>query len=171
MRSLDLIDRVVDRDGPAWAPKFVNNLVGDKIYRELVDFTAKVKTNPAHDVRQAMHRYAEQFADELQNDPETIARFEAIKSELVETAMGICPARRRRRGRPTRRSSSRCSTTRTAHQRYVDGAVIAPAARDDAELQRKMNGWVARVAHHVAANYSQGDHHLGDHRNGARLGR
>ncbi len=82
--SQDLIDRVVDRDGPQWTPKFVNTLVGDKIHRELVDFTYKVRSDPPdHELRRAMHEFVEKFADDLQHDPEMIAKFENIKMELV----------------------------------------------------------------------------------------
>lgn len=154
--SLDLIDRVVDRDGPTWAPKFVNNLVGDKIYRELVEFTAKVKTDPNHDVRVAMHRYAEQFADELQNDPETIARFEAIKAELVgrdEVSGAASTAWKTGKAVIEQMLDDPNSTLRNT---LSDSIIqVAKRVRDDIELQQKMNGWVARVAHHVAANYSQ----------------
>ncbi|WP_419216465.1 DUF445 domain-containing protein [Gordonia sp. CPCC 205333] len=154
--SQELIDRVVDRDGPAWAPKFVNVLVGDRIHRELVEFTAKVKTNPDHDVRIAMHAYAEQFADELQNDPEIIARFEAIKTELVG------------RDEVTGAASTAWKTGKAVIEQMLDDPnstlrktlsdsviQVATRIRDDQGLQQKMNGWVARVARHVATNYSQ----------------
>ena len=46
-----LIDRIIDEDvGPSWKPKFVNTLLGDRIYRELVDFTYKVRA-PTPDIR------------------------------------------------------------------------------------------------------------------------
>lgn len=45
--SQGLIDRIIDEDvGPSWKPKFVNSLLGDRIYRELVDFTYKVQADP-----------------------------------------------------------------------------------------------------------------------------
>ncbi|GAB17495.1 hypothetical protein GOEFS_035_00270 [Gordonia effusa NBRC 100432] len=154
--SQDLIDRVVDRDGPAWAPKFVNALVGDRIHRELVEFTAKVKTNPDHDVRVAMHTYAEQFAYELQHDPEIIARFEAIKTELVgrdEVSGAASTAWKTGKAVIEQMLDDPNSTLRNT----LSDSVIAVATRirDDHDLQQKMNGWVARIARHVAVNYSQ----------------
>jgi len=38
----DTIERVVTRDSPNWSPRFVDQLVGDRIHRELMDFTAAV---------------------------------------------------------------------------------------------------------------------------------
>ncbi|MGN0125144.1 MAG: DUF445 domain-containing protein, partial [Rhodococcus sp. (in: high G+C Gram-positive bacteria)] len=40
--SQETIDRVISRDSPSWSPKFVDLLLGEKIHRELVEFTWKV---------------------------------------------------------------------------------------------------------------------------------
>ena len=40
------IERVVLRDSPTWSPKFVDHLVGERIHRELMDFTDKVRRDP-----------------------------------------------------------------------------------------------------------------------------
>ncbi|MDL9936921.1 DUF445 family protein [Gordonia sp. ABSL1-1] len=154
--SQDLIDRVVDRDGPSWTPRFVNHLVGDKIYRELVDFTYKVKLDPDHELRRAMHEFVQRFSADLQHDPAMIAKFEGIKNELVG------------RDEITGAASTAWKTGKAVVEQMLDDpnstlrntladAVISLAARirDDRPLQEKMNRWVARGAHHVAANYSQ----------------
>ncbi|MCR8898164.1 DUF445 family protein [Gordonia sp. GONU] len=154
--SQELIDRVVDRDGPQWTPKFVNTLVGDKIHRELVDFTYKVRSDPDHELRRAMHEFVEKFADDLQHDPEMIAKFENIKMELVG------------RDEVTGAASTAWKTGKAVIEQMLDDPnstlrntlsdsiiQLATRIRDDRPLQEKMNGWVARVAHHIAANYSQ----------------
>ncbi|MGV9827615.1 MULTISPECIES: DUF445 domain-containing protein [unclassified Gordonia (in: high G+C Gram-positive bacteria)] len=155
--SQDLIERVVDRDvGPSWKPKFVSNLVGDKIYRELVDFTWKVKTDPDHEMRRSMHQFVEQFAHDLQHDPEMIARFEGIKHDLVgsdEVADAASTAWQTGKAVIEQMLEDPNSTLRNT---LSDAVVrLAVRIRDDRPLQEKMNGWVARVAHHVAANYSR----------------
>jgi uncharacterized membrane-anchored protein YjiN (DUF445 family) len=48
----DTIERVVTRDSPTWSPRFVDNLVGDRIHRELMEFADKVRRNPNHELRQ-----------------------------------------------------------------------------------------------------------------------
>ena len=45
------------RDSPSWSPKFVDLLVGDRIHRELMDFTDKVRRNPNHELRQSATRF------------------------------------------------------------------------------------------------------------------
>ncbi len=156
MGSQDLIDRVLDRDGPQWTPKFVNNLVGDKIHRELVDFTWKVKNDPDHEMRRAMHQFVEQFSDDMQHDPEMIARFEGIKNELLgrdEVSDAASTAWKTGKAVIEQMLSDPNSTLRNT---LSDGIIsIATRVRDDRPLQEKMNGWIARVANHVAANYSQ----------------
>ena len=63
------IERVVLKDSPSWSPKFVDQLVGDRIHRELMDFTDKVRRNPQHELRQSANRFLFEFANDLQTDP------------------------------------------------------------------------------------------------------
>ena len=58
-------------------------MLGEKIYKELVEFTWKVRSNPEHEVRLAANRFLIDFADDLQNDPETIKKAEGIKAEIM----------------------------------------------------------------------------------------
>ncbi len=155
--SQDLIDRVVESDvGPAWKPKFVTNLMGDRIYRELVDFTYKVRTEPNHQMRRSMHQFVEQFADDLQKDPEMVARFENIKRELVgseEVAGAASTAWNTGKAVIEQMLADPNSTLRNT---LTDAAInLGRRIRDDRPLQEKMNWWVARVANHLATNYSR----------------
>lgn len=155
--SQEVIDRVVEADvGPSWKPKFVSVLVGDKIYRELVDFTEKVRTDPQHDLRKSMHQFVEKFAHDLQHDPQMVARFEGIKHELVgsdEVAGAASTAWNTGKAVIEQMLADPNSTLRNT----LSDAVInlGVRIRDDRPLQEKMNGWVARVANHVATNYSR----------------
>jgi len=83
LASQETIDRIVLRDAPQWAPKFVNILLSEKIYRELVEFTWKVRSNPEHEVRLAANKFLEEFADDLQHDEATIKKAERIKSQIM----------------------------------------------------------------------------------------
>uniref|UniRef100_UPI000AD19CB4 DUF445 family protein n=1 Tax=Mycobacterium avium TaxID=1764 RepID=UPI000AD19CB4 len=79
----EVIQRVVERDSPTWSPRFIDHLVGDRIHRELMDFTDKVRRNPDHELRRSATRFLFEFADDLQHDPDTIARADAIKEQLM----------------------------------------------------------------------------------------
>ncbi len=64
----EVIQRVVERDSPSWSPRFIDHLVGDRIHRELMDFTDKVRRNPDHELRRSATRFLFEFADDLQHD-------------------------------------------------------------------------------------------------------
>lgn len=78
-----VIDRMVGERAPSWAPSFVNELIGDRVWRELVDWTWSVKSNRNHEARQSVHRFLGQLADDLQHDPAAIAKVEEIKTDLL----------------------------------------------------------------------------------------
>ena len=84
--SEDTIVRILGQRAPIWAPKFVNELVGDKVYRELITFTHAVSTDPNHEARHAIRRFIATYAQDLQHDPKTIARIENIKNDVMSSA-------------------------------------------------------------------------------------
>ena len=79
----DIIERVVERDSPTWSPRWVDHLVGDRIHRELMDFTDKVRRNPDHELRRSATRFLFEFADDLQHDDATIQRAENVKEQIM----------------------------------------------------------------------------------------
>ncbi|MBN9635267.1 MAG: DUF445 family protein, partial [Actinobacteria bacterium] len=78
----ETIERVIERDSPTWSPRWVDHLVGDRIHRELMDFTDKVRRNPEHELRMSATKFLFDFAGDLQNDEGTIARAERIKEQI-----------------------------------------------------------------------------------------
>jgi uncharacterized membrane-anchored protein YjiN (DUF445 family) len=145
---------VVTRDSPTWSPRFVDNLVGDRIHRELMDFTDKVRRNPNHELRQSANRFLFEFADDLQNDQATIARADAIKDQLMA------------RDEVTRAAETAWKTLKrlvlegvddpssALRARITDSVVrIGESLRDDAELRDKVDNWVVRGARHLVEQY------------------
>ncbi|KAA0110879.1 DUF445 domain-containing protein [Mycolicibacterium sp. P1-5] len=150
----DTIERVVTRDSPSWSPRFVDQLVGDRIHRELMDFTDKVRRNPNHELRQSANRFLFEFANDLQNDQATIARAEAVKEQLME------------RDEVTRAAETAWKTLKrlvlegvddpssTLRRRVTDSVVaIGESLRDDVELRDKVDNWIVRGAQHLVAQY------------------
>jgi uncharacterized membrane-anchored protein YjiN (DUF445 family) len=68
---------------PRWVPGFVDRLVDDKASREVLAFVRAVQADPRHPLREAIDRYLADLAEALQDDPQTIARVEALKSDLL----------------------------------------------------------------------------------------
>lgn len=79
----DMIVNLVDSRKPVWAPKFVNNLIGERVYKELIKFTADVSAKPDHDARKSIRRFLEDLAMDLQEDPTMIERVEDWKTDLM----------------------------------------------------------------------------------------
>ncbi len=74
---------LIDERMPRWAPRFAKELVGERVYRELVDFMAEVDTDPRHDARRAIRRLLSQFAQDLQFDAAMITRVEGLKQDIM----------------------------------------------------------------------------------------
>lgn len=83
--SEDAIVQMVNERKPVWAPAFLNNLVGEKIYRELSRFTADVAANESHPARLALRQKLCGFAGDLQHDPLLQARVEQWKGEIMSS--------------------------------------------------------------------------------------
>ncbi|MET7991237.1 DUF445 family protein [Amycolatopsis sp. NPDC005232] len=75
--------RVVSDRAPSWSPKFVDEMLADKVYGEVLSFAWAVKTDVNHPMRLALDKFLGEFAQDLQNDPKTMERAEQIKGQIV----------------------------------------------------------------------------------------
>lgn len=154
LNSGEVIERVIERDSPTWSPRWVDHLVGERIHRELMDFTDKVRRNPDHELRRSATKFLFEFADDLQHDDTTIARAEKVKEEIMardevaraaETAWGAAK-------RIILESVEDPSSTLRA--RIADSVVhIGESLRDDADLRDKVDNWIIRAAQHLVTQY------------------
>lgn len=150
----EIIQRVVENDSPTWSPRFIDHLVGDRIHRELMDFTDKVRRNPDHDLRRSATRFLFEFADDLQHDEATMARAEAIKDQLMardEVTNAAAAAWKTLKQLVLDGVDDPSSTLRV---RIADTVVrIGEALRDDAALRDKVDDWLVRAAQHLVSQY------------------
>ncbi len=150
----EVIQRVVERDSPSWSPRFIDHLVGDRIHRELMDFTDKVRRNPDHELRRSATRFLFEFADDLQHDEATIARAEAVKEQLMareEITNAAATAWKTLKRLVLEGVDDPSSALRT---RVTDAVVrIGESLRDDADLRDKVDNWIVRAAEHLVAQY------------------
>ena len=97
LTAAPLIDRILAQRAPAWAPAVVNELIvnfaGDKVHRELVDWTAQVAADPQHEARRAVHDFLAKFSVSLQEDPALIARIEGLKSDIMGSSTVVAAPR------------------------------------------------------------------------------
>ena len=150
----DVIERVIERDSPTWSPRWVDHLVGDRIHRELMDFTDKVRRNPDHELRRSATRFMFEFADDLQHDEATIARAENVKEQIMareEVARAAETAWSTAKRIILESVDDPSSALRT---RIADSVMrIGESLRDDAELRTKVDNWLVRAARHLVAQY------------------
>ncbi|WP_420749306.1 DUF445 domain-containing protein [Rhodococcus sp. O3] len=153
--SQETIDRIISRDSPSWSPKFVDMLLGEKIHRELVEFTWKVRSNPTHEVRLAANKFLADYARDLQTDPATIAKAERVKAEIMgrDEVTQLAAATWRTAKRMILESvDDPNSTLRTKVAENV--MHLGVRLRDDDELRGKVDGWLLDGARYIAANYA-----------------
>jgi len=150
----EIIQRVVERDSPTWSPRFIDHLVGDRIHRELMDFTDKVRRNPDHELRRSATRFLFEFADDLQHDSDTIARADAVKEQLMardEIANAAATAWTTLKRLVLEGVDDPSSTLRS---RIADTVVrIGESLRDDVDLRDKVDDWMVRAAKHLVSQY------------------
>ena len=77
--------RAVSTRLPSWIPGFVDKLVDDRAFKEVLAFVRAVQNDDAHPLRSAIDRYLEDLMRDLQHDSSTIARAEALKTGLLES--------------------------------------------------------------------------------------
>src|SRR6185295_977205 len=150
----EVIGRVIERDSPTWSPRWVDHLVGDRIHRELMDFTDKVRRDPNHELRRSATKFLFEFADDLQHDDTTIARAEKVKEEIMardEVARAAETAWNTAKRIFMESVDDPSSALRT---RIADSAVhIGEALRDDADLRDKVDNWIIRAVQHLVSQY------------------
>jgi uncharacterized membrane-anchored protein YjiN (DUF445 family) len=69
---------------PEWSPRWMERAVAKRVYRELVRFVAEIRDDPRHRARIAADELLRQLAHDLQHDPETRARADALKARILE---------------------------------------------------------------------------------------
>jgi uncharacterized membrane-anchored protein YjiN (DUF445 family) len=150
----ETVSRLVSDRSPTWVPQFVDGLVGDKVYVEILKFVRAVQADPNHQVRQQIDKYLNDLARDLQHDPAMIARAEDIKAQVL--------------GDPEVRELA--SRTWGTVKNALLGAVDDPdseltvkfkaAVRDfgsrlvnDPELAGKVNAWIGDAAGYLVRTY------------------
>ncbi|MGH3804771.1 MAG: DUF445 domain-containing protein, partial [Pseudonocardiaceae bacterium] len=146
--------RVVSQRLPGWSPRFVDELVADRLYAEVLAFAWAVHSDPEHAMRKAMDTFLMDFAQDLRTDPATIERAEAIKQQVlahpdVQTLVGSAW------GTAKKMLLEAAEDPSSELRRRVHEGLVALGVRltSDAELRSKVDTWLEGVASYVVSNY------------------
>lgn len=150
----DMVLSIVHQRSPSWSPRFVDDLIADRVFLEVQNFAWAVKTDPDHPLRSAVDTFLVEFATDLQSDPETIERTERIKQQIVghpDVQKFIGQAWGTVKGLILDAAADPSSTLRT---RVREGLVsFGKRLSSDAELRGKVDGWLADAAGYVVRHY------------------
>jgi uncharacterized membrane-anchored protein YjiN (DUF445 family) len=150
----EIVLRVVHDRAPVWSPRFLDDLVADKVFLEIQNFAWAVKTDPEHPMRKAVDRFLAEFAADLQNDAETIERAERIKHQIIahpNVQKFIGQAWGTVKTLILDAAADPSSALRT---RVRDGLVaFGTRLNNDPELRAKLDGWLADAASYIVRHY------------------
>lgn len=146
--------RAISARLPSWTPHFVERLVDDRAFREVIAFLDAVREQPSHPLRRAIDDYLAALMTDLQRNPATIARVESLKRELLDS--------------PRLREFS--SETWDSAKASLTDALGDPASRlrmsirstilkvgervaDDSALGERIDEWIADSVSHIVRDY------------------
>lgn len=147
--------RVVSDRAPSWSPRFVDGLLADKVYSEVLAFAWAVKTDVNHPMRLAIDTFLIEFAGDLQKDPDTMRRAEQFKNQVlahpeVRDLIGSAWGTAKRMLLDAAEDPS--SELRV---RVRQGLVsLGSRLTEDAALRDKVDNWVEDAAAYVVSKYS-----------------
>ncbi|MDH6577101.1 DUF445 family protein [Kitasatospora sp. MAP5-34] len=151
----EVVHRVTEKT-PGWTPKFLDHQVGERVYKELMRFVTDIRDDPQHAARGAIDDFLADFATELQQDPETIARVERAKAELLarrEVQDLIASSWAAVRSLVVTAAEDEDSELR---RRLRDGLrTFGRRLATDAKLQAKTDGWLQDAAQYVVETYRE----------------
>ncbi|MBN9112675.1 MAG: DUF445 domain-containing protein [Pseudonocardia sp.] len=146
--------RVVQDRAPGWTPRFVDEMLADKVFSEVQNFAWAVKTDPEHPMRKAVDTFLVEFAGDLQTDEATIARAEQIKQQVVDHP-DVQAFIGQAWGTVKRMILDAADDPSSALRTRVRDGILSFGHRleNDAELRGKIDGWVADAAGYVVRHY------------------
>jgi uncharacterized membrane-anchored protein YjiN (DUF445 family) len=150
----DSVMVAVQGGAPGWTPRFVDRRIGERVYKELLRFVTEMRDSPGHPARGAVDRFLGDFAGELQSDPDTRARVERLKKDLLarsEVQDLIASAWGSVRGMVVAAADDERSELR----QRARASLISLGARlgTDARLQAKVDGWLEDAATYLVTTY------------------
>lgn len=163
--ALKLLDRAVDSNGelirdrireesPWWLPEMVDDKIHDKIVTAIENTLHQVSRDPDHPLRLRFDAAVHRFIEKLRTSPETIAKGEEVKEELLAH-----PAVRDFSA--TVWADAKAALLRYAEHpdeeglRPVERGIVSlgEAMQSDPALQEKVDGWVLDATLYVIDQY------------------
>lgn len=150
----DAVATIVGARAPWWSPAWLDERVIARVHQEALAWVADVRDRPDHPARQALDDLLHQLAVDMQNDPETIARAEALKVRVMThpqmgpSAVGLWDALR------TALLGALDDADGQLRRRGVSAlSEFGSRLLDDAELRQRVDGHIADAIGFVVTAY------------------
>jgi len=151
-----MVSRVVSQRAPSWSPRFLDGLVADRIYKEVETFALAVKTDPDHQLRVALDKFLAEFAVDLQEDPATIAKAEAIKDRIMDNDQVRVLAAGAWRSIKETVLGAADDPDSPLRRSVTDGLItFGRRLEQDRPMAAKVDNWVADAAGYLARNHAR----------------
>jgi uncharacterized membrane-anchored protein YjiN (DUF445 family) len=155
LANREAVVNIVAEQAPAWSPKFLDDAVANRAYREALRFVREVQADKSHPMRLALDNLLGRVAENLRTDPYTIHRVELLKERLLnhpDVREGVASV-----WSTARRLLLEAIDDENGELRRRATAGLADLGRRlaaDAALQSKVDGYLADAASHAAGSYS-----------------
>ncbi|SCK20336.1 DUF445 domain-containing protein [Streptomyces sp. WMMB 322] len=150
----DSVVEAVTGGAPGWTPRFIDRRVGDRVYRELLRFVTEMRDMPEHPARGAIDRFLTDFAADLRSDPQTRARVERLKSDVLgrsEVQDLISSAWNSVRSMIVAAAEDESSQLRLRARASL--LSLGKRMASDGRLRGKVDGWIEDAAVYVVTTY------------------
>lgn len=142
-------------ESPEWVPDWIDDRVFTRLMKAMQSFLGAVAEDDDHDLRGALDLRLRAYISALKSDPETAAKIEALKDELLEH-----PAVRDWSGSLWTNIKAGLIEAGTdpdseLRRRLEDSlTAIGESLRTDPELRAKVERWVSTAVRYVARTYA-----------------
>jgi uncharacterized membrane-anchored protein YjiN (DUF445 family) len=144
----------LQNESPWWIPETIDDRIFDKIFTGVHHFLADIGADPRHEVRRSIDTRMVAFAERLRTDPELIRKGEELKDELLahpDVRAWIASLWGELKDSLERASVDPDSELR--RRLTFNLGQFGTRLRDEPELQRKVDTWVASAGGYLVDNY------------------
>lgn len=95
------VSALIEERAPEWTPEWLDKRVSKWMHKQVVRWIDEIATDPHHTARRALDTWLSDLSRDLQSNPATMARFEALKARVltqprvIDTSIQLWDALRR----------------------------------------------------------------------------
>ncbi|WP_411278708.1 DUF445 domain-containing protein [Gemmatimonas sp.] len=144
-----MIREKVKAESPWWVPGAVDSRVGDKIVSGVEKTLVAVAADPDHPLRQRYDEAVDRFVASLRENPDTIARFEQIKLDVLahpgvaDFSRDVWGDVKARLATYAERLADDAEKEPDQIERWLAG--LGQAVLEDPVLSAKVDGWIVEI--------------------------